>query len=189
MDITTELSCNVTNMSTVIEREYEQFMHEMRLRALFELYFYVPLFFIGAASNLYVLSNLIKERSNSRVNHLIKHLTIADTFVVLITIGIEILWRQTVQWPFGEMACKLSMFFRVFGFYLSSCIIICMSIDRYYALVHPLSVLNVQSRNKYFLCASYAISALLCVPQAVVFHVDEHPLFGAKFAQCHTIGK
>lgn len=170
-----------------LDLEYEQFLQEIRERVEGELYVYIILFMIGASSNLYVLSNLVKEPSRTRMNYFIKHLTIADLMVILVTISIEIIWRFLISWPFGHLACKVVQCARVFGFYLTSSILICISLDRYYAFVHPLSILNVQTRNKYFLLASYAISALFCVPQLIVFHVERHPKF-VQFAQCSTRG-
>lgn len=127
-------SRNITSNIT-LEQELDQFFAGMRGRVDFELCFYVPLFFIGSFSNLYVLTKLLRDHSNSRMHHLIRHLTIADAMVVLVTITIEIVWRITIRWPFGNAACKIAMFARAFGLYLTSCLLICISLDRYYAFV------------------------------------------------------
>ena len=51
--------------------------------------------------------------------------------VTVIMIPEEIAWAATVQWVAGDALCRLFSFFRIFGHYLSSFILVCISIDRY----------------------------------------------------------
>lgn len=57
-------------------------------------------------------------------------------------IFLQIFWRLMVQWKAGGMMCKVFQVVRAFGPYLSSTIIICISLDRYFAVLHPLKVIN-----------------------------------------------
>lgn len=43
---------------------------------------------------------------------------------------LEIAWAGTVQWLAGDLMCRLMMFTRTFGLYLSSFVLICIAIDR-----------------------------------------------------------
>lgn len=43
--------------------------------------------------------------------------------------------------------CKVLMFFRVFGIYLSSTVLVCFSLDRYFAVLHPLQVMTDRMRS------------------------------------------
>ena len=179
------INLNDTKNAT-LEEELDDFIQKMRGQARPEILVYVVLFLIGGAANLYVLSHLIRERSPSRMNHFIRHLTIADSIVIFVTISIEIIWRLTISWRTGNIGCKLAQFARAFGLYLTSAILICISVDRYYAFIHPLSVLNSEDRNKIYLVISYFGSLMLCIPQLIVFQVEYHPKFGELFGQCQT---
>ena len=44
----------------------------------------------------------------------------------------------SVRWLAGDFLCRFFGFFRIFGLFLSSNILICISLDRFYAIVWPL---------------------------------------------------
>lgn len=180
------LSDETMARNLTLEEELEEFVSEMRERVYYEIVIYVFLFIVGGFANTMVFTQLGRERVLSRVNRFILHLTIADSMVVFVTILSDIIWRITLSWPLGNAACKVVQFFRVFGLYLSSAMLICISLDRYNAIVKPLSVLNADLKTKYYFIISYVCSLVLCVPQLIVFRVEAHPKFGNKFVQCVT---
>ena len=44
---------------------------------------------------------------------------------------LEVGWAATVRWMGGDVLCRVMAFFRVFGLFLSSNIIICISFNRF----------------------------------------------------------
>lgn len=50
--------------------------------------------------------------------------------VTFIIMPLEIGWAFTVQWIAGDFMCRFMMFFRTFGLYLSSFVLVCISVDR-----------------------------------------------------------
>ena len=50
--------------------------------------------------------------------------------VTCILMPVEIGWAATVQWLAGDFMCRVLLFLRVFGLYLSNFILVCISIDR-----------------------------------------------------------
>jgi len=93
------------------------------------------------------------------------HLTIADLVVTFVMIPIEIAWRITVQWIAGNIACKICTFLRAFGLYLSSNILVCVSLDRYFAILHPLKVSDARRRGKIMLAIAWGFSFVCASPQ------------------------
>ena len=77
----------------------------------------------------------------------------------------EIGWKATVQWLAGDISCRLFKFFSIFGLYLSSNILICISLDRFYAIVCPLSAGKAARNMKIFLWAAWIVSILSAAPQ------------------------
>ena len=110
-------------------------------RAQRDIIIYSTMFVISAVGNLTVFITLFRNRHRkSRVNLMIMHLAAADLVITFFTLPIEIGWRITTQWIAGNLACKLFLFLRAFGLYLSSMVLVCISLDRYFAICHPLRV-------------------------------------------------
>ena len=136
-DLTLEFS-NITN-----EINSTQFPPSLSYddRARKEIIAYSILLVIAAIGNLTVLCTLLRHKHwKSRVNLMIMHLVTADLMVTFITIPLEIGWRITTQWLAGNFACKLLLFLRAFGLYSSSLVLVCIGLDRYFAILYPLRV-------------------------------------------------
>ncbi|XP_057341367.1 adipokinetic hormone/corazonin-related peptide receptor variant I-like [Microplitis mediator] len=148
---------------------------------------YSILMVISIAGNTTVLVLIIERRktNQSRINTMLLHLAIADLLVTLLMMPLEIGWAATVSWRAGDLMCRIMAFFRVFGIYLSSFVLVCISIDRYYAVLKPMQLINIDRREKLMLIGAW-IGAVLCsAPQMLVFHVQRHPDF-PWYEQCIT---
>lgn len=127
---------------------------------------YSCLFVIAAVGNLTVFITLFRtRRRKSRVNCFIMHLSIADLIVTFIMLPLETAWHITVSWQAGEIACRVLMFCRAFGFYLSSFVLVAISLDRYFSIVHPLSIHDADKRGKLFLVFAWLLSSTASLPQ------------------------
>uniref|UniRef100_T1K7G3 G-protein coupled receptors family 1 profile domain-containing protein n=1 Tax=Tetranychus urticae TaxID=32264 RepID=T1K7G3_TETUR len=167
---------------------FNQFVSSLRRESILEIVLYSLLFVSGAIGNLWVFfKQRQKCQRDARINYLLRHLNYADILVIFGTILIEIIWRITVYWHGGEILCKLVQTFRIFGVYLSSIMLICISVDRYFVFVHPLSFINREKRKKILIHASYVVSAVSALPQAFIFHIKRHPRY-PEFAQCLSSG-
>ncbi|XP_023314626.1 gonadotropin-releasing hormone II receptor-like isoform X3 [Trichogramma pretiosum] len=143
-------------------------------------------FLIASIGNLTVFVTLSRGRyRKSRISLMICHLSIADLLVAFFTIPIEIGWRLTVQWVAGNSACKIFLFLRAFGLYLSNNILICVSLDRYFAVLYPLRMTVARRRGKMMLTVAWIFSIFCAVPQSIFFHVQKHPEH-SNFTQCVT---
>ena len=112
---------------------------------------YFVLFVVAACGNLTVFITLCRGRcrqQRSRIGLLIIHLAVADMFVTFIMMPLEFAWNITVTWEAGDFTCRALMFGRAFGFYLSSYVLVVISVDRYYAVVKPLSSLQTAGRRR-----------------------------------------
>ena len=130
---------------------------------------YCVLFSVAAIGNLSVFLTLLRARHRkSRVSLLMTHLAAADLIVTFVMIPLEVGWRITTQWLAGNAACKLFLFLRAFGLYLSSNILVCISLDRYFAIIYPLKVSDARRRSKLMLCFAWFTSLLCSVPQVCI---------------------
>lgn len=145
---------------------------------------YCVLFVIAAAANLTVFVILVRNRRRkSRVNLIIMHLALADLLVTFIMLPMEIAWHITVAWTAGDAACRILMFFRTFGFYLSSFILITISLDRYFAIMHPLSLSDADRRAKIMIGFAWAMSIIASAPQVGYIYVSN--LYKTKYLYCN----
>lgn len=85
-------------------------------------------------------------------------------------------WRITVKWMAGNFACKAFLFLRAFGLYLSSNVLICVSLDRYFAVLHPLRVTDARRRGRMMLACAWGFSLVCSFPQ-----VNKFELFRLNF--------
>ncbi|XP_044263306.1 gonadotropin-releasing hormone receptor-like [Tribolium madens] len=148
---------------------------------------YSILLVFSAIANTTVLVLIVKRRRKtpSRINTMLMHLAIADLLVTFLMMPLEIGWASTVSWYAGDVMCRIMMFFRMFGLYLSSFILVCISIDRFYAVLKPLYLRALDRRDKFMLIGAWVGATLCSIPQMVVFHVESHPNI-TWYQQCVT---
>ncbi|XP_047505592.1 adipokinetic hormone/corazonin-related peptide receptor variant I-like [Pieris napi] len=149
---------------------------------------YSVLFIIGSMGNVAVFIALIRSRRRkSRVNLLMTHLVVADLIVTFIVIPLEIGWRTTNAWLAGNGACKFFLVLRAFGLYLSSNVLVCISLDRFFAVLYPLRLAIARKRSKTMLSIAWIVALLCSAPQSLVFRVMHHPTV-PDFEQCVSFG-
>ncbi|KAI1306007.1 Gonadotropin-releasing hormone II receptor [Halotydeus destructor] len=149
---------------------------------------YVLLFAFGAPANLSVLLAMVRKKRplRSKITRLLLNLSVADIIVTWIMIPTEIVWSITNKWLFGDAMCRIIQVFRALGPYLSSAILISISVDRYFAIVFPLHFPSTNKRINWMLFLSWAISIMLSLPQGFVFRVKHHPQ-DPDFTQCISL--
>ncbi|XP_031784266.1 adipokinetic hormone receptor isoform X1 [Nasonia vitripennis] len=178
------------NATTVASLDYDDLPIDMRFNAghVVSIVTYSILMIISAVGNITVLALLLRRRGNAartRINTMLIHLAIADLLVTFLMMPLEIGWAATVSWKAGDAMCRIMSFFRMFGLYLSSFILICISVDRYHAVLRPLQMIDIDRRGRFMIAGSWICSALCSAPQMVVFHVEAHPTF-TWYEQCIT---
>ncbi|XP_034196386.1 adipokinetic hormone receptor isoform X2 [Osmia lignaria lignaria] len=180
----TELPQLEGNSSDHLELPIDMRFNEGHIVSIF---IYSVLMIISAVGNTTVLVLIARRRrtTKSRIHNMLMHLAIADLLVTFLMMPLEIGWAITVSWKAGDAMCRIMAFFRVFGLYLSSFILVCISIDRYYAVIHPLQLWGVDKRGKLMLCLAWGGSIVCSMPQMIVFHLETHPNI-TWYSQCVT---
>ncbi|XP_046398652.1 adipokinetic hormone/corazonin-related peptide receptor variant I-like isoform X2 [Ischnura elegans] len=141
---------------------------------------------IGNTAVLVTILRRSKGKRLSRVNLMLFNLAIADLLVTFLLMPLEIGWSYTVKWEAGDTLCRLFSFFRTFGLFLSGFVLMCISVDRLFAVTRPLnSVGKADQMGRKMLIVAWVMSAVCSAPQAIVFHVEVHPDF-EDFTQCVT---
>ncbi|XP_066142089.1 adipokinetic hormone/corazonin-related peptide receptor variant I-like [Euwallacea fornicatus] len=158
------------------------------VRNILLFFVYVVLFLIAAIGNLTVFISLFRSRHRkSRISLMIRHLAIADLIVTFVMIPIEVGWRWTGRFIAGNATCKIVQFMRALGPYLSSNVLVCISLDRYFAVMYPLRVNVARKRGQAMLLGAWGASLMYSLPQCFVFHLAPHPSNPA-YQQCVSFG-
>ncbi|KAL3203941.1 hypothetical protein MRX96_041608 [Rhipicephalus microplus] len=152
---------NSGNTSFTATMEDAQVLEELSFStlSLVQVIVYCILFIVAAGGNVPVFVTLLRNRHRkSRIKLMIMHLAIADMIVTFVMIPVEVIWRITGQWVAGDLMCKLMQMMRAFGPYLSSAVLVCISVDRYFAVLHPLKVHDAHRRGKIMLGVAWYAS-------------------------------
>ncbi|XP_050538062.1 adipokinetic hormone/corazonin-related peptide receptor variant I isoform X2 [Daktulosphaira vitifoliae] len=177
---------NVTNTSVF---DINNLPYELRFNDghIVTIVTYSILMVISAIGNITVLTIILRRRrkAGTRIHAMLMHLAIADLFVTFLMMPLEIIWAWTVEWVLGDPLCRIMAFFRIFGLYLSSFILICISVDRYLAVLQPMRLYQMDNRGKLMIAVAWFASIFCSLPQIYIFHVETHPDF-PKYEQCVT---
>jgi gonadotropin-releasing hormone receptor len=124
------------------------------------------MFVISLIGNTATLIQMYRmRRRKSTIYTLILHLATADLVVTFFCFVTEAVWSSTIQWYAGNVACKLVKFLQVFGLYLSTYIIVIISIDRCFAILDPMSRNKAPRRVRTMIAGAWLLSALFSLPQ------------------------
>lgn len=124
---------------------------------------------LGNSAVLFVM--FVNKNRKSRMNYFIKQLAIADLSVGLLHVLTDIIWRITISWRAGNIACKLIRFSQVCVTYSSTYVLVAMSIDRYDAITHPMNFSKSWRRARHLVTAAWVVSVLFSLP--ILFLYEE----------------
>ena len=93
-------------------------------------FLWVLLTFIVIGNAAVLIALLLSKGRKSRMNFFIKHLAAADLFVGLISVLTDIIWKITISWEAGLVACKIIRFLQAMVTYASTYVLVALSIDR-----------------------------------------------------------
>uniref|UniRef100_M3ZRY6 Type II GnRH receptor n=1 Tax=Xiphophorus maculatus TaxID=8083 RepID=M3ZRY6_XIPMA len=147
------------------------------------------LFLFAACSNLALLASVWcgrGRRLSSHLRPLMLSLAVADLMMTFVVMPLDAAWNITVQWYGGEALCKLLCFLKLFAMHAAAFILVVISLDRHYAILHPLDALSAHRRNRCMLLLAWSLSLLLASPQLFLFRTIR--LDAANFTQCASHG-
>jgi neuropeptide S receptor len=94
-----------------------------------------------------------------------------DLSVGLLNVLTDIIWRITVTWEAGNLACKCIKFIQCMVTFASTYVLVALSIDRYDAITHPMNFSGSWKRAKLLIISSWILSALFSIPQFLLYEV------------------
>lgn len=173
-----------------VEGEIEKFLEfENYVRIIIPIIFGL-IVITGLGGNLLVIcSVLCNQQMRSTTNILIVSLAFADLFFIIFCVPFTATGYVLPYWPFGNLWCKVVHFVIFVSAYISIYTLVLMSLDRYLAVVHPISSLSIRTeRNAYIIVAFTWVIILLChIPLLVQYGVHEYLYYGEERSACMNL--
>jgi len=143
--------------------------------------------FLGILLSVIVLGNsmvlialLSSKARKSRMNFFIMHLAAADLSVGLLSVTTDIIWKITVSFEAGLVACKAIRFSQCVVTYGSTYVLVALSIDRYDAITHPMNFTGSWRRAKILVFVAWLLSVLFSVPMLIFYNIHQHKDYGTQ---------
>lgn len=129
---------------------------------------------IGNAFILYALMVQKRIRPLSRIYFLIAHLSFADLLVAIFNIFPQLVWDITFRFKGGDIMCRFIKFMQVFVLYLSTYVLVAMSLDRYFAVIGNRTPWKSSRKlSKCLVILAWSISIIFALPQVFIFSYRE----------------
>lgn len=130
----------------------------------------------GTVGNVLAICVLVHSSTpRSVANTFMINLCIADLLFLLSLPLWAVYYSQKYKWTFGRLTCKICGALLNFNLYASIFFIMCMSMDRYLAIVHPLRSLSARDpKIAILVCVFIWVLACLCSTPALILR-DIHP--------------
>ncbi|KAM5314095.1 C-X-C chemokine receptor type 6 isoform 2-T3 [Glossophaga mutica] len=164
------------NTSDSGREQHERFL---RFSRIFLPCVYVAVFVCGLVGNSLVLVTYIfYQKRRSLTDVFLMNLPLAD-LVFVCTLPFWT-YASIHEWVFGNAMCKILLGIYTLNFYTSMLILVCITVDRFMAVVQAITAYNEKTRRMSWakaICLSvWVVSLLLSLPQIIygdVHHLDK----------------
>ncbi|CAM4890348.1 unnamed protein product [Rotaria socialis] len=132
------------------------------------------IFVLIVSANISVILQLsCSKKRHSRMSFFLLNLAYADLFVGIITVTRDIIEKSCIPFGLGSIGCKLTSFIQGTISYNSSYVLVCVSIDRLYAIIRPMDIRTASSTFRYSLiAASWVIAMTFASAQLYLRDID-----------------
>ncbi|XP_017882301.1 allatostatin-A receptor-like [Ceratina calcarata] len=162
-----EVSKNLTNTTSQEDSDREQVE---RIVAVIVPIFFGMIGILGLIGNfLVVIVVAANPGMRSTTNILIINLAVADLLFVIFCIPFTATDFVLPFWPFGNFWCKMVQYLIIVTAFASVYTLVLMSLDRYLAVVHPITSITWRTEN-------YAIVAI-CIAWAMILAISAPAFF------------
>ncbi|XP_077466553.1 type-2 angiotensin II receptor-like [Stigmatopora argus] len=137
---------------------------------------YTVICILGIIGNTLAVCVLAHTSTSRRTvaNMFMLNLCVSDLLFLLSLPLWAVYYSRGYNWPFGQVACKISGSLHNLNLYASIFFITCMSVDRYLALVHPLRSQSVRDpKRAKLICILVWILACACTAPTIALR-DTH---------------
>ena len=115
------------------------------------------------------------KRMRTVMNYFIVCLAFSDILMAVLCIPLTFIANLVVNsWPFGETMCPIVSFIQVVAVFLSSLTLVAISMDRYFAIVHPLRQKMTKRQAFIVISVIWFLSLVIPLPTAITARVHQY---------------
>ncbi|XP_054852647.1 putative P2Y purinoceptor 10 [Eublepharis macularius] len=126
---------------------------------------YTIVFIPGLLTNsvaLWILCRVISKQNKTVI--FMVNLAAAD-FAHVLSLPLRIYYYINNCWPFGVFLCQFCFYVKYLNMYASICFLTCISVQRYFFLLHPFRAKNWKRRYNVAIClAVWIVVGVACLP-------------------------
>ncbi|CAF1556274.1 unnamed protein product [Adineta steineri] len=132
------------------------------------------IFVLIVSANISVILHLsCSKKRHSRMSFFLLNLAYADLFVGVISVTRDIIEKSCIPFGLGTIGCRLTSFIQGTISYNSSYVLVCVSIDRLYAIIRPMDIRTASSTFRYSLIiASWVIAMTFASAQLYLRDIE-----------------
>uniref|UniRef100_A0A0N5BCK1 G_PROTEIN_RECEP_F1_2 domain-containing protein n=1 Tax=Strongyloides papillosus TaxID=174720 RepID=A0A0N5BCK1_STREA len=149
---------------------YTIFRHSLPICILYSV-FYAAVFIAGLLGNMFVLLSIFFNLSlRTTTDYMISSLALADLLIIIFCLPSTFINNLFLQWPLGNVACKLSTWINNITSCSSVFTLIAVTADRYLAICHTMKYTVWDSDMSYYVIGTiWLVSGMLAFPQLFIY--------------------
>ncbi|XP_013781336.1 allatostatin-A receptor-like [Limulus polyphemus] len=152
----------------------------------------VPILFgiiviVGLIGNLLVVVVVIfNPLMRSTTNLLIINLAVADLLFIVFCVPFTAWDYALPYWPFGDIWCRIVQYLVIVCAYASIYTLVLMSMDRFMAVVHPVSSISIRTENNAYIAitVTWSLILLACLPVLPAHGEVTYDVGSHKYSMC-----
>ncbi|WAQ95588.1 RYAR-like protein, partial [Mya arenaria] len=170
-NITSETKTNVTEMSAVKGPIVVPMYQQAIIITMYSIIICLSVF--GNSIVCYIVFSSRKMRTV--MNFFIVSLALSDILMAVLCIPLTFIANLIINsWPFGETMCPIVSFIQVVTVFMSSLTLVAISLDRYWAIVHPLRRKMSKRQACIVISVIWLLSLVIPLPTAIKARVHQY---------------
>lgn len=146
--------------------------------------FMLSTIFVGSllGNGLILLVIQRSRRSEWTTNYFVLSLGLTNLAIPFMCVLWTMIWIMSGSWLFDNVTCKVTFFFHFLNSGASAGLLACISLDRFYIIVHPLKFKMSRSQTKELIIFVWIFMVCSSAPALYFFESDDdfcHPDFNA----------
>ncbi|XP_052798373.1 orexin receptor type 2-like isoform X3 [Mya arenaria] len=149
---------------------------------------YIVVFLIGLLGNVLVCCVIWQNHSMRTVTNIfIVNLSIADIAVIVMCLPLTLLVDITETWFLGTVICKINQFTMTTTIAVSVLTLTAISVERWYAICHPLSFHSTVRRARAIIVVIWLLSSCIALPETIAAEEVRQWDDSVLFAACYPV--
>ena len=128
------------------------------------------IFIVGIVGNGTIIFTVLRNKVMRNLpNILIVSLSVGDLLLIFVSVPFSATLFTFSSWPYGDAMCKFNFFMQTFSLGVSIFTLTALSIDRFFAIVDPMSkhTGNTVAKPVFFVSVTWIAAVILAIPDGI----------------------